>query len=54
MNTKQIENTVNLLKRNPISKINQFINMYPAASKKQMAEYLGCTVDTLAVTLSTK
>ena len=54
MNAKQIENTVNLLKGNPISKINQFINMYPAASKKQMAEYLGCTVDTLAATLSTK
>lgn len=52
MTSKQIQNAITLLKGNSVTKINMALNMYKEPQKKEIADYLGCTVSNIAITLS--
>lgn len=54
MTSKQIQNAVKLLQGNPVSKISMALNMYREPQRKEIADYLGCDVNNIAITLSMK
>lgn len=54
MTSQQIKNVVQLLQGNPMSKINQFLSMYNPSQKKEIADYMKCPTEELAIRLSIK